>query len=185
MSDYSEYIAQIGLEIEAEEDTTEDIPQFPDPPINFPDMRAKPDKAPPVPVNHGTVHLEGLVDGVRLLESQQVLFYREITSYHKRIEKIVIFFKRVIRKLVRFLLEPMAAEIEQNRQTTVRALRETQQYLTQQEECISFLRNAAAESMDLRQENRMLRDRLDRMEAEMERQKKLLNSLMRAQGGRE
>lgn len=48
---------------------------------------------------------------IAYLKSQEIHFYRELSSYHSSIAKPVIFIKRIIRKLVRFLLEPVVGEI--------------------------------------------------------------------------
>lgn len=47
------------------------------------------------------------------LRNLHVNYDRELTSKHQSVSKIVIFFKRVIRKLCRFLFEPMITEINE------------------------------------------------------------------------
>lgn len=56
------------------------------------------------------------------LKKHEIHYYRDITSFHKGIAPIVIFVKRVIRKLCRFLGEPMADEINEYHRHVVRAL---------------------------------------------------------------
>lgn len=66
------------------------------------------------------------LDGVQALKDSEVHYYRPMTSHYKWLRAIVIFAKRVIRKLVRFIGEPMVAEINQNRVYTVVTLESMQ-----------------------------------------------------------
>lgn len=51
--------------------------------------------------------LKRKIDAIR---NTEIHYYRDLTSYNPRFTAIVIFVKRVIRKLVRFIGEPMANE---------------------------------------------------------------------------
>ena len=58
------------------------------------------------------------------LRTMEVHYYRELTSYYKPIGGIVIFLKRVIRKLARFIGEPMADELNEYHRRIVAAFEE-------------------------------------------------------------
>lgn len=168
MSAYSDYIAKIAREIDAElknEPSTYEIPEFPDPPLGF----SAETSGIAVPqhlngVGNDMTHLQLSMGHVQCLKNGQVLLYRDLTSYHKSLQKIVIFCKRVIRKLVRFVLEPIVAEVNQNRMVTAAAIEELQQHMAVRAGYADSLNAAIGEIETLRQENQMLKRRLEKME---------------------
>lgn len=63
--------------------------------------------------------LKGQIDAIR---ASQIRYYRDLTSYRPQFKGIVIFVKRVIRKLVRFIGEPMAGDAMYTKMMTENAL---------------------------------------------------------------
>jgi len=162
---YVEKITQ-ELKLEIERDGLKaDIPNFPEPPMNFSMGQLWNGTAANTLLGeNGPEHLRQSVMHTQLLKSQQVLFYRSLTSYYKCVEWIVIFCKRVIRKLARFLMEPMVEEINKNRMAAAAALDELQQYVSEQADCESMIPRLLAEMESVRRENRALRRRVDMLE---------------------
>lgn len=57
------------------------------------------------------------------LEFYEVRYYRALTSYNKKFAKPVVFIKRVIRKLLRFLCEPIVNEINTYNKRNIRLMK--------------------------------------------------------------
>lgn len=84
-------------------------------------------------------HLEQCKYCAELLEATPVNYKREVSSYHPSLGVIVKPVKRVIRKMVRFLLEPMVEEINTGRHMTTVALLELQECVQEQENSLSVM----------------------------------------------
>lgn len=115
------------------------------------------DTLPPVPLPENRqkqmlrVWSRQINSHIAVLSQSQVHFYRDLASYHKSIAKPVIFFKRLIRKAVRFLIEPIVDEINQERAVTVSALSILHQSMLQQETSVPIA--MLKELEQLKQEN--------------------------------
>ena len=68
------------------------------------------------------VNSAALARELEYLKRNEIHYYRDITSFHRSIAPVVIFVKRVIRKLCKFLGEPMVDEINEYHRHVVRAL---------------------------------------------------------------
>lgn len=79
-----------------------------------------------------------------LLETTPVNYRREVSSYYRPLGVVVKPAKRVIRKLVRFLLEPMTEEINTNRNMTAVALLELRECMQEQEDSLSAMSGMVA-----------------------------------------
>lgn len=66
---------------------------------------------------------------ITLLENTQVHYFRDLSSYHHSYRKVVIFVKRLIRKMIRFMIEPIVEENNRIHQTTIEALKEISEQL--------------------------------------------------------
>lgn len=62
---------------------------------------------------NASVDLSALKRELEYLRRHEVHYYRDITSYHPWLTPIVRFIKRVIRKLCKFLGEPMVEEVNE------------------------------------------------------------------------
>lgn len=65
------------------------------------------------------------------LREREIHFFREIDSRHKALTPVVVFIKRVIRKLDRFMIEPIVSEINNYHIHVIRALDHTLNLLEQ------------------------------------------------------
>lgn len=63
--------------------------------------------------SNASVDLSALKRELAYLRQHEVHYYRDITSYHPWLTPIVRFVKRVIRKLCKFLGEPMVEEVNE------------------------------------------------------------------------
>lgn len=99
-------------------------------------------------------HLEESTYCTHLLEMASVEYRREITSHFSVLYFLVAPIKKLIRKLMRFLLEPMVQEINSNRQMTATALFELQECVR---ELYEMLANMQAEIDALKADNLQLK----------------------------
>ncbi len=106
-------------------------------------------------------------DEIQILKNSEVHYYRPMTSYFRFVQPIVIFVKRVIRKLVRFIGEPMVLEINQNRLYAVAAMESMQteiidldQRMEKFQDLIKQYNDLYGQIENLRKENMYLRKRL-------------------------
>ena len=81
---------------------------------------------------NASVDLSALKRELEYLRRHEVHYYRDITSYHPWLTPIVRFVKRVIRKLCKFLGEPMVDEINDYHKHITSALERTVKALEQQ-----------------------------------------------------
>ncbi len=68
---------------------------------------------------------------INSLREREIHFFREIDSHHKVLTPAIIFIKRVIRKLGRFMIEPIVNEINNYHIHVIRALDHTLNLLDQ------------------------------------------------------
>lgn len=165
MGAYADYIAQIGQEIEQEikrKHLTVDIPEFPG--VHSRLAEAFPGEVLKFP---STGNLQQSVFYTQKLKEHPVLFYRDLTSYYKGVWRIVVFGKRVIRKLLRFLLEPLTKEVNENRVAAACALEEINQHLITR---LDYEHFALEELKALKRENLLLQERLERLEAQTKKE---------------
>lgn len=110
----------------------------------------------------GQQHLEESAYCTHLLETTPVEYRREITSHFSVLLFLVAPIKKLIRKLMRFLLEPMVQEINSNRQMTATALFELQECVRECEESLcmmhEMLTNMQAEMDALKTDNLYLKE---------------------------
>ena len=59
--------------------------------------------------------LSGLQDEANNLSNMRIQYYRPLTAFHHFFAHITIFIKKIIRKCLRFLIEPIVSETEQYR----------------------------------------------------------------------
>lgn len=183
MSAYSDYIAKIAQEIDAEvrnSEPSDEIPAFPEPQIRFPADTSGMEVHVLDGVGNDLSHLNASVAHTQSLKNGEVLLVHELTSYYKCVRTIVIICKRVIRKMVRFVIEPIVMEINQNRMTTVAALDELQRHMMGN---VDALNAAIGEINALKHENLMLQRRIDQLEDQVNEQQKPIKQLKKHRGG--
>ena len=162
--DYKKTIASISAEIQ-QEIASENIP------CDIPVMD-EPDKVnwqfKVMPLDIAGASSVRSQDGIEALKNSEVHYYRPMTSYYRSIQAVVIFAKRVIRKLVRFIGEPMVEEINQNRVYTVATLESMQaeivdldHRLEKMQELNKQCNELRGQIEDLRKENKQLRKKLN------------------------
>lgn len=103
------------------------------------------DNIPESLTEEGRRHLQESEYCAGLLETTPVVYRREVRSHFRFLSFIVKPIKKLIRKLVRFLLEPMVEEINANRLMTATALSELQACLRECEESLSVMSGMIAE----------------------------------------
>ena len=168
MSDYIIYIGQITQELQkeiAQEAASAEFLEFPESPLRYTEQSTE---------TRQTVDCaEALQESVmytQLLKNDPVLFYRNLTSYYACLRHVVIFCKRVIRKLVRFVMEPMVEEINRDRMFTVLALEDIQQHLLSQDVDVDAKQYLLTKIEQVSRENQRLSGRIKRLEAALESQ---------------
>lgn len=101
---------------------------------------------------------------VQKLRNSEIHFYRELNSYYAPIRAMVVFVKRVIRKLVRFIVEPIVEECNQNRIYTADAFDTIQAYLFDQEHLSSYGEIVEEELYNLQSKIVRLQQKVDTLE---------------------
>lgn len=74
------------------------------------------------PVATNSLNLYAIKKEIDNLRNNEVHYYRELTSSRKTLSPIIIFIKRVIRKLCRFLGEPTVKEINEYHHYVIKTL---------------------------------------------------------------
>ena len=106
-------------------------------------------------------YIQQSIVNTQCLKENRVLFYHELSSQIRPVRGLVILIKRIIRKLVRFLLEPILEEENQNRIYTVEAMEALQQFLVYQERRNLVMEEMVKDISALQEENSQLRKRVE------------------------
>jgi len=176
MSDYFIYIKQITQELEQEimrEAAKADILEFPDSPQRYVEPLTESPSS-----GDCTEALQQSIMYTQMLKETPVLFYRGLTSYYACVRHVVIFCKRIIRKLAHFIMEPLVEEINRNRMFTALALEGIEQQLTSQDVDVDAKKCLQSEIEMVIQENRRLTQRVQRLEAALGAQRRGKNGGM-------
>lgn len=84
--------------------------------------------------NYGSNYDSRLQKEIKYLSSKRINYDRELTSHKSTFKRIVIFTKRVIRKLFRFIGAPMVDEINEYNQRVARSIAYIDGYIRREEE---------------------------------------------------
>lgn len=147
MSGYSDYIKQVGDEIKEEIERDNLVSDF----CSFED-------------NSITDVIN--TNLVRQLKDRRIPYERKLVSHCKYTQALVFFVKRIIRKVLYFLIQPIVDDINDNQLLIAFALEDIDEYLIARAPDEALLKKLGTEIVALKAENRRLWDALEQLQSE-------------------
>lgn len=115
-----------------------------------------------------------LCDVTLLQNNNQVAYYQELTSYKKGLAKIVIFSKRIIRKLVAFLFLPVIESQNNINSSVTRLAMHLRAYVNKDN---TYVNSFIKREKELEMRVRMQKDMINELSVQLEEVKARLESI--------